>query len=210
MTHALAGRPIRSRMQRPASGGDHRGRPARRFRGSRSNLVGRPDPGRSSSAGPEHMFWLVNYSLNLGFAQSWAVERMFRTDVPELVFPEHLFDGCATASPMDDHPVGAASDQRSCMGAAPGSCVCAHVGAASGRPRELRRRMRGSCAFVLPRSCVRPASRSCVCGSCAGPCQIFPRELQNAWELHHSRCQAAANVRELQQTSRNAAAAAKI
>ena len=162
------------------------------------------------------MFWLVNYSLNLGFAQSWdfaqscAVERMFRTYVPNWCSPNTCSMGVQRTSSMDDHPMGAASDQRSCMGAALGSCVCAHVGAASGRPWELRRRMRGSCAFVLPRSCVRPASRSCVCGSCAGPCQIFPRELQNAWELGPSRCQAAANVRELQQTSRNAAAAAKI
>lgn len=151
MTHALAGRPIRSRMQRPAK--FRPGRPARRrSRGSRGDLVGRPDPGRSSSAGPEHMFWLVNYSLNLGFAQSWdfaqswAVERMFRTDVPELVFTEHLFDGCATGVAHGRPPRGSCVRPKELHGScarelrlrARGSCIGPASGAALADARELR------------------------------------------------------------------------
>lgn len=76
------------------------------------------------------MFWLVNYSLNLGFAQSWAVERMFRTDVPELVFPEHVFDGCAAGVVHGRPPHGSCVRPKELHG----SCA-----------RELRLRARGSC-----------------------------------------------------------------
>lgn len=58
---------------------------------------------------------------------------------------------------MDDHPVGAASDQRSCMGAAPGSCVCAHTW-------ELHRAGLGSCAG----GCKGAALLSCQ-GAASGP-----------------------------------------
>lgn len=153
-THALAGRPIRSRMQRPAK--FRPGRPARRrSRGSRGDLVGRPDPGRSSSAGPEHMFWLVNYSLNLGFAQSWdfaqswAVERMFRTDVSELVFTEHVFDGCAAGVVHGRPPRGSCVRPKELHG----SCA-----------RELRLRAHGSCAG----GCEGAALLSCQ-GAASGP-----------------------------------------
>ena len=161
MTLALAGRPVRSRVQRPAK--FRPGKPARRrFRRSRGDLVGRPDPGRSSSAGPEHMFWLVNYSLNLGFAQSWdfaqscAVERMFRTYVPNWCPRTRVRWVCSgrrpwTTTPWELRPTkGAAWELRQ--------------GAAFARTWELHRAGLGSCAG----GCEGAALLSCQ-GAVSGP-----------------------------------------
>lgn len=86
------------------------------------------------------MFWLVNYSLNLGFAQSWdfaqscAVEHTFRTDVPELVFPEHVFDGCAVGVVHGRPPHGSCVRPKELHG----SCIGPAMGAAPADARELR------------------------------------------------------------------------
>lgn len=125
------------------------------------------------------VFGLPNYSLNTTSAHScrtcipnWCSERMFtRTYVRCLRCSGRL--GTYTR-------MGAASDHRSCMGAASSSCIWPA----------------GSCIKNTSRSCVdgRPGLQL---GAAPARRQIFPWELQISWELRLSRCQQLQNVWEL-------------